>query len=61
MLCKVSKATKILSEIKWSLVNVDWCSVIIEGSRVFSLFACTSEKICITHYKGELDEIGAHA
>ena len=45
MLCKDSKATKILLEISLLLVKALWCFVIILGKSLFKLFAKTLEKI----------------
>ena len=45
MLCKDSKATKILSDMRRLLVKALWCSVIIFGNILLSLFAKTLEKI----------------
>ena len=44
-LCKVSKATRILSEINLSLVKADWCPVMMDGSNIFRRLAKTLEKI----------------
>ena len=45
MLWRVSKATRILSEIKRFFVKALWCSVMMDGSILLSLFARTLEKI----------------
>ena len=45
MLCRDSNATKILSKIRRLLVKALWCSVIIFGRMLLSLFAKTFEKI----------------
>ena len=45
MLCRVSKAIRILSEIRRFFVKADWCSVIIFGKMDLSLLARTLENI----------------
>ena len=45
MLWSVSKAIRILSEIRRFFVKADWCSVIIFGKMDLSLLARTLENI----------------
>ena len=50
ILCKVSKATKMLSEINLSLVKADWCSVIMDESIFFRRLQGLWSIFCKAHY-----------
>ena len=47
MLCKVSNATRILSEIKRFFVKALWCHEMMVGNIFLNLLANTLEKIFI--------------